>query len=65
MVRNKFKEMSIVDLKNLLSNNRIAITEDCIKKSLGNLKNTSNIRLLRRDNARILTILKGKNGKCV
>ena len=65
MVRNKFKEMSIVDLKNLLSNNRVAITEDCIKKSLGNLKNTSNIRLLRRDNARILTILKGKNGKRV
>ena len=63
MTKNKFKDMSIADLRKLLADNRSIIISDFVKKGLGNLKNTANIRLLKRDNARILTILNGKNDK--
>ena len=63
MTKNKFKDMSIADLRKLLADNRSIIISDCVKKCLGNLKNTANIRLLKRDNARILTILNSKNDK--
>ena len=63
MTKNKFKDMSIADLRKLLADNRSIIISDVVKKGLGNLKNTANIRLLKRDNARILTILNGKNRK--
>ena len=63
MVKSKFKEMSVTELRRLLIDNRGVIISDIVKKSLGNLKNTANIRLLKRDNARILTILNGKNRK--
>ena len=63
MTKNKFKDMSIADLRKLLADNRSIIISDVVKKGLGNLKNTANIRLLKRDNARILTILNGKNDK--
>ena len=63
MTKNKFKEMSVADLRKLLFDNRNAIISDVIKKGLGNLKNTANIRLLKSDNARILTILNSKNSK--
>lgn len=63
MTKNKFKDMSIADLRKLLADNRSIIISDVVKKGLGNLKNTANIRLLKRDNARILTILNSKNDK--
>ena len=63
MTKNKFKDMSIADLRKLLADNRSIIISDFVKKGLGNLKNTANIRLLKRDNARILTILNSKNDK--
>ena len=63
MAKNKLNEMSVTELRKLFVDNRNAIISDVVKKSLGNLKNTANIRLLRRDNARILTILIGKNSK--
>ena len=63
MAKNKLNEMSVAELRKLFVDNRNAIISDVVKKSLGNLKNTANIRLLKRDNARILTILIGKNSK--
>ena len=63
MAKNKLNEMSVTELRKLFVDNRNAIISDVVKKSLGNLKNTANIRLLKRDNARILTILNGKNNK--
>ena len=63
MTKNKFKDMSIADLRKLLADNRSIIISDVVKKGLGNLKNKANIRLLKRDNARILTILNSKNDK--
>lgn len=63
MAKNKLNEMSVTELRKLFVDNRNAIISDVVKKSLGNLKNTANIRLLKRDNARILTILIGKNSK--
>ena len=63
MAKDKLNEMSVTELRKLFVDNRNAIISDVVKKSLGNLKNTANIRLLRRDNARILTILIGKNSK--
>ena len=63
MKKNSFADMSVADLKKLFSDNLAVIISDSVKKSLGNLKNTANIRLLKRDNARILTILIGKNSK--
>lgn len=63
MAKNKLNEMSVAELRKLFVDNRNAIISDVVKKSLGNLKNTANIRLLKRDNARILTILIGENSK--
>lgn len=63
MVKNKLNEMSVADLRKLFVDNSNVIIGDVVKKSLSNLKNTANIRLLKRDNARILTILNGKNNK--
>lgn len=63
MKKNSFADMSVADLKKLFSDNLAVIISDSVKKSLGNLKNTANIRLLKRDNARILTILNSKNKK--
>ena len=63
MAKDKLNEMSVTELRKLFVDNRNAIISDVVKKSLGNLKNTANIRLLKRDNARILTILIGKNSK--
>ena len=63
MAKDKLNEMSVTELRKLFVDNRNAIISDVVKKSLGNLKNTANISLLKRDNARILTILIGKNSK--
>lgn len=63
MKKNKFQEMSIAELKRMLVDNFRIIAGELVKKSLGNLKNTSSIRSLKKDNARILTVLNSKNKK--
>lgn len=54
------REMSVEELKKQYNDNLDALYKLRIQKSLGQLENKKKIYILKKDNARILTILKEK-----
>ena len=55
-----YKNMSVVEIKNKIAENRAKIIGYVVQKNNGTLKNTALIKLLKKENARMLTVLNCK-----
>lgn len=55
-----YKNMSVVELNGKIAKNRAKIISYVVQKNNGTLKNTALIKLLKKENARMLTLLNCK-----
>lgn len=55
-----YKNMSVVEIKNKIAENYAKIIGYVVQKNNGTLKNTALIKLLKKENARMLTVLNCK-----
>ena len=55
-----YKNMSVVELNGKIAENRAKIIGYVVQKNNGTLKNTALIKLLKKENARMLTLLNCK-----